>query len=127
MTIIKTSTSYFACASPRNNCGNFIEYLIPALYLPAVFCVLHGFISNQGEFRLAVSKILKNNHVVRIVYGLMFYSIVRRLNFVSLRVGKVHGVNDLLVQNNLVVFPTIPALLPISYMNGCSGRTRING
>src|SRR6202035_42745 len=29
------------------------------------------------------------------------------------RVGKVHGVNDLLVQNNLVVFPSIPALLPI--------------
>ena len=43
------------------------------------------FISNEGEFRLAVSKILKNNHVVRIVYGLMFYSIVRRLNLVSLR------------------------------------------
>jgi hypothetical protein len=53
--------------------------------LPAAFCVLHGFISNEGEFRLAVSKILKNNHVVRIVYGLMFYSIVRRLNLVSLR------------------------------------------
>src|ERR1700726_2435035 len=43
----------------------------------------------------------------------MFYSIVRRLNLVSLRVGKVHGVNDLLVQNNLVVFPSIPELLPI--------------
>ncbi len=85
MTIIKTSTSYFACASPRNNCGNFIEYLIPALYLPSVFCVLHGFISNEGEFRLAVSKILKNNHVVRTVYGLMFYSVLRRLNPVSLR------------------------------------------
>jgi hypothetical protein len=40
---------------------------------------------NEGEFCLAVSKILKNNHVVRIVYGLMFYSIVRRLNLVSLR------------------------------------------
>src|SRR5258708_27448094 len=43
----------------------------------------------------------------------MFYSIVRRLNLVSLRVGKVHGVNDLPVQNNLVVFRTIPELLPI--------------
>ena len=53
--------------------------------MPAVFCVLHGFISNEREFRLAVSKILKNNHVVRVVYGLMFYSIVRRLNLVSLR------------------------------------------
>jgi hypothetical protein len=53
--------------------------------LPALFCVLHGFISNEGEFRLAVSKILKNNHVVRIVYGLMFYSILLRLNLVSLR------------------------------------------
>src|SRR6266852_6336878 len=113
MTIIKTSTSYFACASPRNNCGNFIEYLIPALYLTAVFCVLHGFISNEGEFRLAVSKILKDNHIVHIVHGLMFNSIFCRLNLVSLRVGKVHGGNDLLVQNNLVVFTSIPALLPI--------------
>src|ERR1700686_5874360 len=50
---------------------------------------------------------------MRTVYGLMFYSILRRLNLVSLRVGKVHGVNDLFVQNNLVVFPTIPELLPI--------------
>src|SRR6266850_2019054 len=75
----------FRLRQPRNNCGNFIEYLIPALELPAVFCVLHGFISNEGEFRLAVSKILKNNHVVRIVYGLMFYSVLRRLNPVSLR------------------------------------------
>src|ERR1041384_3577638 len=72
-----------------------------------------GFISNEGELRLAVSKILKNNHGVRTVYGLMFYSIVLRLNLVSLRVGKVHGGNDLLVQNNLVVFPSIPELLPI--------------
>src|SRR5580698_10185990 len=91
----------------RNNCGNFFEDLIPALELPAVLCVFHGFIANHGEFRLAVPKILKNNHVARTLYGLMFYSIVRRLNLVSLRVGKVQGENDLLVQNNLVVFPTI--------------------
>src|ERR1700685_594706 len=113
MTIIQALAAHFACASPRNNCGNFIELLIPALQLTAIFRALHGFTSNEGEFRLAVSKILKNNHVVHIVYGLMFYSIVRRLNLVSLRVGKVHGVNDLLVRNNLVVFPSIPALLPI--------------
>src|SRR5258708_8958975 len=105
--------SLFRVRQPRNNRGNYIEYLIPALCLPAVFCVLHGFISNEGEFRPAVSKILKNNHVVRTVYGLMFYSIVRRLNLVSLRVGKVHGGDDLLVRNNLMVFPTIPELLPI--------------
>src|SRR5882672_5693294 len=43
----------------------------------------------------------------------MFYSICRRLNLVSLRVGKVHGGNDLLVQNNLVVFTSIPELLAI--------------
>src|ERR1700730_16690091 len=90
-----------------------MESLNPALELPAVFRALHGFASNEGEFRLALSKILKNNHVVRIVYDLMFCSILLRLNLVSLRVGKVHGVNDLLVQNNLVVFPGIPALLPI--------------
>src|ERR1022692_3574292 len=90
-----------------------MEYLVPALDLTAISCVLHGFISNEGEFRLAVSKILKGNHIVRIVHGLMFYSILRRLNLVSLRVGKVHGGNDLLVQNNLVVFTTIPELLPI--------------
>ena len=75
----------FRLCQPRNNFGNFIEYLNPALELPAVLCALHGFTSNEGEFRLAVSKILKNNHVVRIVYGLMFYSVLRRLNPVSLR------------------------------------------
>jgi hypothetical protein len=53
--------------------------------LPAVLCVFHAFIANHGEFRLAVPKILKNNHVARIVYGLMFDSILRRLNPVSLR------------------------------------------
>ena len=42
-------------------------------------------ISNEGEFRLAVSKILKNKHVVRTVCGLMFYSVLRRLDLVSLR------------------------------------------
>ena len=59
---------------PRNNCGNFIEYLVPALELSAIFCALHGFISNEGEFRLAVSEILKDGHVVCTVYGFMFYS-----------------------------------------------------
>ncbi len=58
----------------RNNCGNFIEYLVPALQLTAIFRALHGFISNVGEFRLAVSEILKDGHVVRTVYSLMFYS-----------------------------------------------------
>src|SRR5579862_712696 len=75
--------------------------------------MLHGFVANEGEFRLAVSKILKCNHVARTVYGLMFYSILRSVDFVSLGVGKVQREDDLLVQNNLVVFTTIPALLPI--------------
>jgi hypothetical protein len=64
----------FRLRQPRNNCSNFIEYLLRALQLTAIDCVLHGFISNEGEFRLAVSKILKKNHVVRTVYGLMLYS-----------------------------------------------------
>jgi hypothetical protein len=58
----------------RNNRGNFIEYLVPALELTAVLRALHGFISNEGELRLAVSEILKEGHVVRTVDGLMFYS-----------------------------------------------------
>src|SRR5580658_1338811 len=105
----------FCLRQLRNNCGNFIELLNPALELTALFCALHGVISNQGELSLAVPEILKNNHVARIVYGLMFCSILLRLNLVSLRVGKVHGVNDLLVQNNLMVFTSIPALLPIRH------------
>ena len=68
---------------------------------------------NKGEFRLAVSKILKGNYVVRIGYGLMFYSILRSVDLVSIRVGKVHGGDDLLMQNNLMVFTTIPELPPI--------------
>src|SRR6202041_3849018 len=82
-------------------------------YLTAGFGALHGFVSDEGDFRLAVSQILKGNHIVHIVHGLMFYSISCRLNFVSLRVGKVHGGNDLFVQNNLVVFTAIPELLAI--------------
>jgi len=78
-------TFLFRLRQPRNNCGNFIEYLNPALHLTAIFRALHGFISNEAEFRLAVSNILKKNHVVHIVYGLMFYSVLRRLNPVSLR------------------------------------------
>jgi hypothetical protein len=61
--------------------------------------VLHGFVANEGEFRLAVSKILKGNYVVRIGYGFMFYSILRSVDLVSIRVGKVHGGDDLLMQN----------------------------
>src|SRR5208283_1367318 len=55
----------------RNNCGNFIEYLVPALHLTAVFRALHGFVSNEGEFRPAVPEILKEGHVVRAVDRLM--------------------------------------------------------
>jgi len=40
---------------PRNNGVKFIEHLIPALELTAIFCALHGFISDEGEFRPAVS------------------------------------------------------------------------
>src|SRR5215472_11587363 len=75
----------FRLRQPRNNCSSFVEYLVHALQLTGLDCVFHGFISNEGEFRLAVSNILKKNHVVHIVYGLMFYSVLRRLNPVSLR------------------------------------------
>ena len=64
----------FRLRQPCDNCSSFIEHLVHALQLTALDCVLHGFISNEGEFRLAVSKILKQNHVVRTFYGLMFYS-----------------------------------------------------
>src|SRR5215472_11012431 len=113
MMIIKASASYFARASFLNDCSNLIEYLLPAIELTALDCVLHGFISNEGQFCLAVSKILKKDHVMHIFDGLMFYSVLRRLNLVSLGVGKVHGGDDLLVQNNLMVFTAIPELLPI--------------
>src|SRR6185312_1510098 len=91
----------------------FIEYLVPALELTAVSCALQRFVSDVGEFRPAVSQVLKKSHVERALYGLMFYSQLRRLNLVSLHVGKVHGRNDLLVRNNLVVLNRIPELLTI--------------
>src|SRR5690242_13916329 len=56
------------------NRSKFIEYLFPALELTAIFRALHRLISNEGEFRPAVSQILKDGHVVRTLYGLMFYS-----------------------------------------------------
>ena len=58
----------------RNHCSNLVEYLLRALQLTALDCILHGFISDEGEFCLAVSEILKDGHVVRTVYGLMVYS-----------------------------------------------------
>src|ERR1700679_806900 len=58
---------------PRNNRGNFIEYLVPALQLPAIFRALHRFIANVRQLRLAVPQILKEGHVKRTVDGLMFY------------------------------------------------------
>ena len=63
----------FRLRQPRKNRGNFIEYLVPALELTAIFRALHGFISNEGKFCLTVSEILKDGHVVRTVYSLMFY------------------------------------------------------
>ena len=69
----QNSNFLFRLHQLRNNLGNFIEYLVPTLELTAIFRALHGFISNLGEFRLAVSEILKEGHVVRTVYGLMFY------------------------------------------------------
>ena len=70
----RTIIKLFRLRQLRNNRGNLIKYLDPALHLTAVLCALQGFISNEGELRLAVSKILKEGHVVRAVYGLMFYS-----------------------------------------------------
>jgi len=45
----------FRLRQPRNNGSKLIEYLVPALELTAIFRALHGFISNEGEFRPAVS------------------------------------------------------------------------
>src|SRR5579863_2146786 len=97
----------------RNNCGNFFEYLVPALELPAVLGALHRFISNESKLRLAVSEILEDGHVISTLDSLRLDSQLRRVNLVSLRVRKVHQGNNLLVRNNLVVFNRIPALLPI--------------
>jgi hypothetical protein len=58
----------------RNHRGNFIEYLVPALKLTAISRAFHRFVSDQGEFRLAVSEILKDSHVVCAVYRFVFYS-----------------------------------------------------
>src|SRR5215469_10679631 len=109
---ITIPASAAAASKPRRTAPRtaFILFL-PALQLTALDCVLHGLISNESEFRLAVPNILKKHYVVHALDGLMFCSL--RLNPVSLRVGKVHRRNDLLVRNNLMVFTTIPALLPI--------------
>ena len=100
-----------------NNIGNFVEYLDPTLHLAAIFRALHGFVSDEGESRPAVPEILKEGYVVRALDGLMFYSVLLRLNLVSLRVRKVHGGDDLLVQNDLVIFDRIPELLPIGCLH----------
>ena len=48
----------------RKNCGKLIEYLVPALQLTTFFRVLHGLVSDESQFRLAVSKVLKSDHVI---------------------------------------------------------------
>src|ERR1700733_14471998 len=70
----RNSTFLFPLRQLRNNFSNFIEYLVPALHLTAVFRALHGFISDEGKFRLAVPEILKDGYVVGTVYSLIFYS-----------------------------------------------------
>jgi hypothetical protein len=70
----QNSNLLFRLRQLRNNCGNFIEYLVPALHLTAIFRALHGFISSESEFRPAIPEILKDGHVVRTVDSLMFYS-----------------------------------------------------
>src|SRR5579872_3303193 len=80
----QNSNFLFRLRQPCNNCGNFIEYLVPALQLTAIFCALHRFIYNEGEFRLAVPEILKEGHVVGTLYGLMVDSELRRIKLVPL-------------------------------------------
>src|SRR3984885_2384413 len=60
----------------RKNCGKLIEHLVPALELTTLFCVFHGLVSDEGQFRLAIAKVLKRDHVIGAIDGIMFYSIV---------------------------------------------------
>jgi hypothetical protein len=66
----------FCLRQVRENCGKLIEYLVPVLQLTTRFRVLHGLVSDEGQFRLAVSKVLKSDHVIGAIDGPMFYSIV---------------------------------------------------
>jgi hypothetical protein len=50
---------------------------------------------------------------VRIVHGLMFYPILRRLNLVPLRVSKVHRVNNLLDRLTIRERDTIASATPL--------------
>ena len=54
----------FRLRQVRKNCGKLIEYLVPALQLTTLFRVLHGLVSDESQFRLAVSKVLKSDHVI---------------------------------------------------------------
>jgi len=73
MTILKTSTSYFACASPATTAAT----LSSIWFQPSIDAI---FALSIGSFPMWVSlvwpfpEILKSGHVVRTVYGLMFYS-----------------------------------------------------
>jgi len=88
----------------RENCGKLIKHLVPALELTTLFCVFHGLVSDEGQFPPAITKVFNRDHVIGAIDGFMFYSIVLRLNFVSIGVREVHAGDDLLVRNNLVVF-----------------------
>ncbi len=88
----------------RENCGKLIKHLVPALELTTLFCVFHGLVSDEGQFPPAITKVFNRDHVIGDIDGFVFYSIVLRLNFVSIGVREVHAGDDLLVRNNLVVF-----------------------
>ncbi len=52
----RQNVGFLLClCQPRNNRGDFLEYLVPALHLTAFFRALHGFIADEGQFRAAVA------------------------------------------------------------------------
>src|SRR5579871_1699860 len=81
---VHPSVRFLFTRQPRDNRGKLLEYLVPALELTAILRALHGLISNVGEFRPAVSQVLKEGHVVRALDRLMFDPQLRGINLVSL-------------------------------------------
>ncbi len=98
---------------PSNDSFEFIEDLEPAFELAGRFGFFHGFIAGEGEFGLAVSEVLEGGDIVGVFDGLMLDSVVLGGDLVALGVGKVHGGDDLLVRDDLVVLAGVEEILPV--------------
>jgi hypothetical protein len=64
----------FACVSPARTAASLSSIWFKPANWPLFLALSMGSLPRKAGFRLAVSEILKEGHVICIIYGVMFYS-----------------------------------------------------